>query len=1199
MANLISILPTDGSVLYEGAIVPIEVTLTLDEGQDLPPGCAVTASVPSGSYGQLEIGSEFGITSTLPVVKINATTARAVFYLALSSGEVGAAVTLNISVWPADFATAVSPKYEIGVKPRITYHDPRPVYLTTAPDAAQTPETFLSIRYAAKVEDNDNAVPGYVMEWRQVWDSALFTNMRPFGAANGAPLPVLPEAIAPKAFVRTLTDESGLATLYLVPTNQQVFGAVHAFGDVRSAWAMESVVVMNPDAAAEMQQPVIQLTQVAGGYDLDSTPGNFVGVTISSASLPKEVSLRILLFANGELVRTLMTRYSDEKPPPPTLAFDVAKSAFYSNTGANAGQFNHVFYVVAGQPNGVNISRPAVFQATGSRGSNHPSSPPGRRVLMPPYVEPDGTYVNVATIADGLNLCIPTKNVGMAWTPAGGDRLTATIYLNGWTPDGKPATNSFQMSYVLAPIDLEDDVYVFNFDHPLIAGYDPSPDIPSQEANFTADYFVLPGGEADISTNYIYSDIFSRALDTAAPGSVAWAPARDALHIRHRPGTDAVAANSSTSARAKQGPVLGLAPPNLPQASPQDGTIDLDNVGATIQIAIPAYTDLRPYDEITAYIGEDPAEAVVISQTPLPSIITVNYPVIGLLPGRYPVWYTAVDYGSKNPSTSPSTRVLLTSSTISGDGGWSEVGPISFNFDGLGQHDARAVRIYANGRHQAALKISITLLNASGQLLNPPDYPPISDVIKAIQLIDFDTRTPLGSGLMAQWAVDSTANAFNKHLPPANGRDDDLKATARDDSGNRIEHSVAYLTLYVRSQPTIMSYRVGLGMKIVPNGGEADSKPFFNSQGGNVSQPAYLQALENVIYSTSELSVSGVHDLHDGESDDALYNHYGPEIQGNYWRKWDYTVRLAARADGNRIFQCRVKSALPADCSFSSASNGVYAYKAYFWPRNVFDASGKPVQGADQPDFPLQAPGSSIEYASPPTDDDLLALTLFCTFGTIDAGAYSYTPVDLQIYDQFGNCGDFTLDPLRLPQGYDVTTLPTLSFLVNGAGQAGSARSQPGSNGPVNVSCTGWHNLIVPLGLNTDSGVASTLEGRQPLQLTLRNETFLFTDTSNQPYSSNRVYRISVAGADSGMTIDYDHHSEHTLVAPIGATDSAAPWYLGPIWARNTVALSTPGDGDSWYSWYPETATTGRSVSWIGVFIGQYAADKQFEWKIG
>ena len=201
MANLISILPTDGSVLYEGAIVPIEVTLTLDEGQDLPPGCAVTASVPSGSYGQLEIGSEFGITSTLPVVKINATTARAVFYLALSSGEVGAAVTLNISVWPADFATAVSPKYEIGVKPRITYHDPRPVYLTTAPDAAQTPETFLSIRYAAKVEDNDNAVPGYVMEWRQVWDSALFTNMRPFGAANGAPLPVLPEAIAPKAFV--------------------------------------------------------------------------------------------------------------------------------------------------------------------------------------------------------------------------------------------------------------------------------------------------------------------------------------------------------------------------------------------------------------------------------------------------------------------------------------------------------------------------------------------------------------------------------------------------------------------------------------------------------------------------------------------------------------------------------------------------------------------------------------------------------------------------------------------------------------------------------------------------------------------------------------------------------------------------------------------------------------------------------------
>ena len=356
---------------------------------------------------------------------------------------------------------------------------------------------------------------------------------------------------------------------------------------------------------------------------------------------------------------------------------------------------------------------------------------------------------------------------------------------------------------------------------------------------------------------------------------------------------------------------------------------------------------------------------------------------------------------------------------------WQDVIAINYIFAG-GLTEAA---IYANGLHQAKVNIRMQLCSLYNSTpLSNSNQPPIEDVINSIAFIEYDTLTPFGQGDLTGWDTCLIPNIFDKHLKGQNGI-----AVKDEDDPNRIEDGIAYLSFYITCDSVQKLKQIRIGMNIKPTGNEADVLT-VSLHGTEPVTPISLEALLKIVYGGDNIEITYAHLIHGNEVDP-----YAVESLDNCWRQWNYALRFnddVQNRYGTTIFQCRLapSKTMPANYEFSQISSTIYNFKGYFWPVNVYDSNGVPLQQPNQ--YIMQSPGLPSQLWNAPAESDndkgTIYFSAYCAFGYINVGGYSFCPVPITLYDQYGNTGDYTVFPNNLPSTYSVEAFDDWDFIIPG-----------------------------------------------------------------------------------------------------------------------------------------------------------------------
>jgi len=330
-------------------------------------------------------------------------------------------------------------------------------------------------------------------------------------------------------------------------------------------------------------------------------------------------------------------------------------------------------------------------------------------------------------------------------------------------------------------------------------------------------------------------------------------------------------------------------------------------------------------------------------------------------------------------------------------------------------------KFYANEKHQAVFHFKLGLKDADGKKLTPDNSPSVQAVIDSITIVDYFTEKPLGDS----FNITQQINKYAFQYPTA---------TPAEVIECKIEDSCAYFTFCLTHQPITLAtaqYSIGFIVNL------PDGTVYKNTVDGDARAPIYLDAMQAPRHDSDniEVVVSGTHVEHDGENDTGPQNPTGEEHEGNSWRQFDYTLKLQNKLTGEPMplkgASIINSAAYASDYSFGERCSGVYSYKAYLWPINIYDQNGVPFQGNNSTNtYDVVSDVGVKQQIKVIPIDDAVQLTLFCSLGNEMSCKFSSSPLAISMaIDVYGNGGSFiNLDPSKLPLTYDKDALTALNL---------------------------------------------------------------------------------------------------------------------------------------------------------------------------
>jgi hypothetical protein len=494
---------------------------------------------------------------------------------------------------------------------------------------------------------------------------------------------------------------------------------------------------------------------------------------------------------------------------------------------------------------------------------------------------------------------------------------------------------------------------------------------------------------------------------------------------------------------------------------------------------------------------------------------------------------------------------------------WSGLSGVTAAFGGNRSH----ISIYANGLHQAPLTLALALSSANNTRLTSSNEPSLQDVTGSLRLIDYVS----GVGLSADWnlaepndfskgSADIAAGSWDEAVPQVLDEPAALEAVP-----SRLEAATTSITYYLSNSSRGQTNDLSLGLTVTPTGsvivksgekaddgtwiGQLEPAPTisFFQNGQLQGTAARISTLMPLDYSRAGmLSIQGCLVSHSGQNDDGPTTTAADiDDPGNYWRQWDYIVSVSndvSHRYGTGITQCRLgaSQSLPADYAFAERSNILYNYKAYFWPINVCDAGGQALTSTST--FTMQSTGSRpVTIDCSGVNQSCLYFTLFCAFGNASVGSFSVYPINVDVFDNFGNSGKFRLNAEAVPQQYDSETLESWQPFVPRKDDAQVPdQSQPGSNGNATLVSGSYSGNVM---LYTDkNGTYETLVLGQGAPYGV---TFV-------PYGK---LNDSKSYSFDGITWSVTNNC-----LKVGFS-SFSSWLIKPIWRRSNVLVVSQGSG--------------------------------------
>ncbi|MGE8657406.1 MAG: Ig-like domain-containing protein [Achromobacter sp.] len=355
---------------------------------------------------------------------------------------------------------------------------------------------------------------------------------------------------------------------------------------------------------------------------------------------------------------------------------------------------------------------------------------------------------------------------------------------------------------------------------------------------------------------------------------------------------------------------------------------------------------------------------------------------------------------------------------------WANVSKITATFGGVGP-----ATIFKNGLHQAALVLNITLVDGAGEQLTDDNSPEFSQFLKNVWFIDYYSREELS------WLTFSAVkNQFSAQL--YSGR---ASGAAIDPppGSHGIENGVVRLTYYVSCSERTTS-AVDIGQRFRPTAGfgvnvaPPKNHDIYNADGANeqggLSERATLTLLSAITYTPQDLDCQATLRTNADTNDAGITDPSEPAPEGNCSRQIDYAFSLTGPTVGKygaKLYEVRVdKNQYSALNGYCAGYNGehLYTHAAYFWPMNLKDLDGNPIDGSGARQFPM---GEYEVYSYEPGlarfDGDLqgFALTVYGYFGYwYDKSRRRTARLDVKLYDQYGNCGNFHVSTEDMPKKY-------------------------------------------------------------------------------------------------------------------------------------------------------------------------------------
>ncbi|GLU29500.1 hypothetical protein [Brucella sp. NBRC 12950] len=368
---------------------------------------------------------------------------------------------------------------------------------------------------------------------------------------------------------------------------------------------------------------------------------------------------------------------------------------------------------------------------------------------------------------------------------------------------------------------------------------------------------------------------------------------------------------------------------------------------------------------------------------------------------------------------------------------WGTITNFQAYFDGFTSRNTQTF-VYANGRNQAVLCMEMILADSTGTRLTNDNSPTIEEVLNAIDIIDYNTGDVLGAGTVAGWSFTSVGNVFHKQLTVNPSTAEELDGTA--DGNNTLVNGLAKVVFYISCDDSALGETALLGVRVTPEDSDGfDGIPVENSKDGTFHKPVSLISRAPITYRLSDLEITGQRIRHPNEVDGTLAFTAGDDPDdGNYWRQFDYHITLSQSAMtryGTHLYRTVLESddAYYNEYSFGERRTGYFAYKGYFWSKNVYTDvnSTSPMVPNTRTTFPMSSRGISGKTATVTTEANKLFMTMFCSAGGGISFQYTKIPLIITLYDEYGNAGKFMVTSDELPTGgFDATAFTKLNFLT-------------------------------------------------------------------------------------------------------------------------------------------------------------------------
>lgn len=518
----IEILPDPTAPCYANSFFKISILATLTR-KDVAWPTGATATIDPGLHARIinDAGNATAPLQPGPVVD-GLATGSASYWLALDKAP-GDTLAVSVTVGGGLDAPVTTQRYSISPPVKVTFNDPDPVLAPVSVSDSLTPsETANVIRYPVHVVTHDGQpATGYPVMWADALTPSGLTQVNAYdGDRSSAPVPVMPATI-PGGLLPLATDETGTCTLCLTPRTQATTFRARLLAQPAAPQVMAQVIVFDPDnPSLQYNEPVLDVVQnQLRQYDFS---------TINGATAPVDITLNNNALSGAPYLVSRCNRriYNRQYLPAPSgggksqynLALPVSFVQF--STGRYSPE-NAIDYVISAGDGNVYTSTPNDFYAV--NGSNPYTPPNVARPLEAPFVTPAASAVNVRNSVNGLSLVAQPSPTALKLRE--GDQVTFTCYILAWLPDSDGSIPGGDNRAVtsngvgVTNVNASQNRVVAKFPGDQLFGFDSSPATPSLPGSFTAEYYVVRAGQADVPANRTYSQLLALPIDTAPPGN--------------------------------------------------------------------------------------------------------------------------------------------------------------------------------------------------------------------------------------------------------------------------------------------------------------------------------------------------------------------------------------------------------------------------------------------------------------------------------------------------------------------------------------------------------------------------------------------------------------------------------------------------------------------------------------------------------